>query len=86
MIELRKSILDAVLDGKLGNGLVVTRQEVIKYFPEVSENFTGVILSNSELDAEHSDTYPKFTKRLEIGKYRILPTALAERLAERNGV
>ena len=85
-MNLRERLLDAILDGQLGKGLVVTRQELIEYFPDVPESTTGVFLSNSEVKtgAPHSPTYKHFTERLEEARYRILPSALAERLAERS--
>lgn len=83
-MNLRERILDAVLDGNLGRGIVVTRQELIKRFPDVPESYTGVALSNAEMDtATHSPTYEKYTHRIDLGVYRISPMALAERLRER---
>ena len=80
---LRTRVLDAFLDGKLGRGLVVTRQEFIKYFPDVDDGTTGVFLSNSEIKAVHSPHYPICTQRLSEAEYRILPSALLERWKER---
>jgi len=84
-MALRERLLDAILDGEIGQGLVITRQELIRYFRDVNEATTGVLLSNSELTtgAPHSPTYTHFTQRLSEGRYRIHPTALAERLIER---
>ncbi|PWB32890.1 hypothetical protein DCO48_12270 [Pseudomonas sp. SDI] len=82
-MTLREKLLDAVIDGQLGNGLVVTRQAFIHHFKEVTESYTGVFLANSEISQDHSPTYEKFTQRLEVGVYRIHPQALLERMNER---
>jgi len=84
-MTLRERLLDAMLDGEIGHGLVVTRQELIQYFADVSEATTGVFLSNSEITtgAPHSPMYTHFTQRLSEGRYRIHPAALVERLAQR---
>lgn len=84
-MHLRQRILDAVLDGELGAGVVVTRPEVIAHFPDVSKAYTGVVLSNAEMDTgTHSPTWEHYTHRIARGVYRISPTALAERLRERH--
>lgn len=82
-MSLRTQILDAVLDGKLGAGLVVTRQEVVSAFPDAKESYCSAILANSEINALHGLAYPRFTMRLSNGAYRILPAALEKRLQER---
>lgn len=84
-MTLRERLLDAMLDGEIGHGLVVTRQELIRHFSDVNEATTGVLLSNSEIKtgAPHSPTYTPFTQRLSEGRYRVHPSALAERLAQR---
>lgn len=83
-MHLRQRILDAVLDGELGAGVVVTRQQVIAHFQDVSESYTGVVLSNAEMDTgTHSPTWEHYTHRIGRGVYRISPTALAQRLRER---
>jgi hypothetical protein len=84
-MNLRERLLDAMLDGEIGHGLVVTRQELIQHFADVNEATTGVFLSNSEITtgALHSPTYTHFTQRLSEGRYRIHPKALVDRLAER---
>jgi hypothetical protein len=43
-MSLRTDVLDAVIDGRLGKGLVVTRQAVIQLFSDVPETYTGVFL------------------------------------------
>ena len=83
---LREQLLDAMLDGKLGHGLVVTRQEALKYFSNENPASIGVLLSNSEIDtAVHSPTWTKFTQRIGDATYRVHPSALAARLEERGG-
>ena len=82
-MNLRTRLLDAILDGQLGKGLVVTRQEFIRYFSDVDSATTGVFLSNSEIEAEHSPHYPPCTQRLSDAEYRILPSTLLERWIER---
>jgi hypothetical protein len=86
-VTLRERLLDAMLDGELGRGLVITRQELIQHFPDVPESTTGVFLSNSEITtgATHSPNYTPFTQRLSEGTYRVHPSALAERLNQRGG-
>jgi len=84
-MTLRKRLLDAMLDGEFGSGLVVARQEFMRFFDDVNEATTGVFLSNSEMEtgAAHSPTYTHFTQRVSEGRYRVHPAALAERLAQR---
>lgn len=85
-MTLRERLLDAMLDGEIGKGLVVTRQELISHFDDVNSATTGVLLSNSEMTTgvPHSPTYTHFTQRISEGRYRIHPGALVERLAQRN--
>jgi len=82
-MSLREDILDAVIDGHIGQNGVVTRQEVIRYFKNHPESYTGVILSNSEMDRDHSPTYKSFTQRIGNGRYRIHPGIIAQRRADR---
>lgn len=83
-MNMRERILDAVLDGSLGRGTVVTRQELMQHFNDVNPAYTGVILSNAEMNTGgHSPTWEHYTQRLGRGVYRIHPDALAERLRER---
>ncbi|MBK4998579.1 hypothetical protein IAE37_000855 [Pseudomonas sp. S31] len=83
-MSLRTDVLDAVIDGRLGQGLVVTRQAVIQFFNDIGESYTGVILSNSEMTTGvSSPTYDHFTQRIGVGTYRIHPQALLDRMAER---
>jgi|LNAP01.1.fsa_nt_gb hypothetical protein len=81
--SLRNELLDAMLDGSFGSGIVITRQDVIARFTSFSENYTKVFLSNSEMTtAAHSPTYTKFTQRISDGVYRVHPEALVARLQE----
>lgn len=83
-MSLRTNVLDAVIDGHLGKGLIVTRQAVIQLFSDVAETYTGVFLSNSEMiTGVSSPTYDHFTQRVGVGTYRIHPQALLDRMAER---
>lgn len=84
-MSLRERLLDAMLEGRIGNGLVITRQEVINYFSDVKSSYTGVLLSNAEMETGvHSPTWAKYTERIEPGTYRIHPDALAQRARERH--
>lgn len=77
-------LLDAMLDGQIGKGLIVTRQEVMDFFEKIKKSYTGVLLSNAEMDtSEHSPTWRKYTRRVAKGVYRIHPIALANRLNSR---
>lgn len=83
-MSLRNDVLDAVIDGRLGNGLVVTRQALIQLFSDITESYTGVFLSNSEMTTGlSSPTYDHFTRRVGVGSYRIHPQALLQRMLER---
>lgn len=82
-MSLREEIIDAVIDGHIGRNGVVTRQEVIRYFKDRPQLYTGVILSNSEMDRDHSPTYETFTQRVGKGRYRIHPGIIAQRKADR---
>jgi len=52
---------------------IITRQELINYFPDYSPSYTGVFLSNAEVTAEHSPTYTKCFQRLSPGTYCLHP-------------
>ena len=82
-MSLHKEIIDAVIDGKIGRDGVVTRQEVIKHFSAYPVTYTGVILSNSEINRSHSPTYDNFTERVGRGRYRIHPDVIDKRKRER---
>jgi hypothetical protein len=84
-MSLRERLLDAIIDGQLGNGIVITRQEFITHFPDINELTTGCFLSNSEIETgSHSPTYNHFTMRIGNGIYRIHPQAIQERMQQRN--
>lgn len=84
-MTLRNRFLDAMIDGEIGNGLVVKRQELIRHFPDINEQTTGCFLSNSEIatGTPHSPMYQHFTMRISEGTYRIHPQALFDRMRER---
>ena len=86
-MKLKTRLLDAILDGKFGTGIVVTRSEFIKYFHDVPEGTTGAFLSNSEMKTgvKHSPHYEHFLERIGEAQYRVHPAALLERYAEREG-
>lgn len=85
-MTLKESFLDAIIDGKIGNGIVVTRQEFINYFSVENPDTTGCFLSNSELKTgvPHSPKYDHFTLRVSTGTYRIHPQAILERMQKRH--
>ncbi len=84
-MSLRERFLDAMIDGELGRGLVISRQDFMAHFHVDNPATTGVFLSNSEVvtGAPHSPTYTHFTQRVSDGVYRVLPEALAARMRER---
>jgi hypothetical protein len=83
-MTLRNDVLDALIDGRLGNGLIVTRQALIQHFADMTESYTGVFLSNSEMTTGlSSPTYDHFTQRVGVGSYRVHPQALLQRMLER---
>lgn len=83
-MTLRDRFLDALINGQLGNGIIVTRQEFMQFFPNDNPATTGVFLSNSEIStgAPHSPTYTHFTLRVQEGQYRVHPQALQERMQQ----
>lgn len=84
-MKLRERLLDAMIDGEFGKGLVVTRQEFMQHFCNDNSATTGVFLSNSEMETGvlHSPTYTHFTQRINEGVYRVHPNALLARMHER---
>lgn len=82
-LPLADRFLDASIDGLLGKGQVVTRQEFMDYFPELPKNSSGTFLSNSEVNSAKTPTYRKITLRVSDGVYRIHPDALLERMKQR---
>lgn len=85
-MTLRDRFLDSIIDGQLGNGIIVTRQEFMRFFSTENPATTGVFLSNSEISTgvPHSPMYTHFTLRVEEGKYRVHPQALQERMQQRS--
>lgn len=85
-MTLRERFLDAIIDGKLGHGIIIERQEFMSYFSSDNPATTGVFLSNSEINTghPHSPTYVHFTLRVDEGRYRIHPQALLERMHQRS--
>lgn len=84
-MTLRERFLDAIIDGKLGKGIIVTRQEFMRFFSSDNSATIGVFLSNSEIKTGvlHRPTYKHFTERVEEGKYRIHPQVLQQRMQHR---
>lgn len=83
-MTFRDRFLDAVIDGHLGNGIVVTRKDLMDYFPDEKSTATGCFLSNSEIHTgSHSPTYKHFTTRLSRGCYRVHPEILQLRTKQR---
>lgn len=84
-MTLKDRFLDALIDGQLGNGIIVTRQEVMRFFPDDNPATTGVFLSNSEINtgSPHSPTWSHFTLRVEDGRYRVHPQSIQERMQQR---
>jgi hypothetical protein len=84
-MTLRNRFLDSIIDGHLGNGITVTRQQFIQFFQDQNPSTTGCFLSNSEIvtGSPHSPHYSHFTIRISDGVYRIHPGALQNRMQER---
>ena len=79
-MSLREQFLDALIDGRLGRGGLVSRGEFMALFREEKKTYTGVFLSNSEMrTGHHSPTYHHFTIRVSKGIYRVDPEAILER-------
>ncbi len=83
-MSLRDRFLDAVIDGKIGDGIIVTREQFMNFFGQENPATTGCFLSNSEIETgSHSPTYRHFTLRASKGSYRIHPDALKLRMEQR---
>jgi hypothetical protein len=82
-LSLADRFFDASIDGLLGTGLQVTRQQFMKFFSELPVNSSGTFLSNSEISSANTPTYRKITLRVTDGVYRIHPEALLERMKQR---
>ena len=85
-MSLRERLLDALIDGELGRGLIVTRQDLMQYFARENPATTGVLLSHSESEFGMlpRPSQAQFTHRVAEGVYRVSPTALAARMQERD--
>ena len=80
---LRNLLLDAVIDGEIGKGIVVSVAELkSKFFGKFEDSTLDTFLSNSELGALTSG-YHRFTIRISKGLYRIHPTELLHRMRDR---
>jgi hypothetical protein len=86
MRGLRDRLLDALIVGEIGHGIVVTRQEFIKHFSDVGVGYTGVFLANSEITTglPHNPNYKHFTLRIKRGTYQIHPKAILDRMKRLN--
>ncbi|WP_124490716.1 hypothetical protein [Burkholderia stagnalis] len=84
-MSLRNRFLDAIIDGRIGNGITVSRQEFMEFFLHENPATTGCFLSNSEIEtgSQHSPNYTHFTLRISEGKYLIHPDAIKIRMTER---
>lgn len=58
-MTLRNRFLDAIIDGEIGNGVTISRQEFMDFFSAENPAATGCFLSNSEIvtGAPHSPNY-----------------------------
>ncbi len=43
-MSLKNRFLDALINGDLGNGITISRQEFMQYFSDDHESFTGCFL------------------------------------------
>jgi len=82
--SLRSVVLDAVIDGTFGKGIVVSVSELKAKFGggEYSENYLNTFLANSEMGAWTAG-YRRFTIRIDEGVYQIHPVELLYRMRDR---
>lgn len=82
--SLRNLLLDAVIDGNFGNGIVVSTAELKAKFAggDFSDNYLSTFLSSSEVGALTSG-YHRFTIRIDEGRYQIHPVELLFRMRDR---
>jgi hypothetical protein len=82
--SLRNVLLDAVINGEFGNGIVVSVSELKATFGggEYSENYLNTFLANSEMGALTAG-YRRFTIRVDDGVYQIHPVELLYRMRDR---
>jgi hypothetical protein len=80
---LKNSLLDAMIDGVIGSGIVVSVADLKTTFSgQYSDNYLNTFLANSEMEALTSG-YPAFTSRIGEGLYRIHPVELLYRMRDR---
>lgn len=80
---LRNLLLDAIIDGEIGNGIVVSVADLKATFAGKFEDSTlETFLPNSEMGALTSG-YHRFTIRISKGMCRIHPTELLDRMRTR---
>jgi hypothetical protein len=81
---LRNVLLDAVIEGKLGNGIIVSTAELKAYVADgkFSDNYLATFLPNSEMGALTAG-YRRFTIRVDEGVYQIHPVELLYRMRDR---
>lgn len=80
---LKNSLLDAIIDGEFGNGIVVSVADLKSTFAGKFEDSTlETFLPNSELGALTSG-YHRFTIRISKGVYRVHPAELLDRMRDR---
>lgn len=79
---LADRLLDASIDGLLGTGLQVTRQQFMKFFSELPANSSSNFLSNLKINIANTPTYRKITIRVSDGVYIYHPEALLERMKQ----
>lgn len=72
---LAKEIVKAINNGEITEPLTRKKVEelcMLKNY-DYPKNMKNVILSNSEIDAKHSDTFKRYFKRIDKGEYVLLP-------------
>ena len=80
---LRNLLLDAVIDGEFGSGIVVSVADLKTTFAgKFKEKKLDTFLSNSEMGALTSG-YHRFTIRIDKGLYQIHPVELLYRMRDR---
>lgn len=81
--SLRNKVLDAVIDGEFGKGIVVSVSELkARFGEEYSVNYLNTFLANSEMEALTAG-YRRFTIRVGEGVYQIHPVELLYRMRDR---
>jgi len=82
--SLRNLLLDAVIDGNFGKGIVVSTADLKAKFAggNFSDNYLATFLPNSEMGALTAG-YRRFTIRIDDGMYQIHPVELLYRMRDR---